>query len=234
MYGRHIVFTDQHSIRRTYTDSSSGTYHVFTIAGGPVAGFSGDGGPASSARLNFASGVALYGADVFISDKSNSRIRKVTGSSGIITTVAGNGTRSFSGDGGPGTSASLWNPNGLAVDGGGNLLIADSGNHRIRRLAAGTGIITTVVGTGTSGFSGDGRPATSARVDTPFGVAVSAGGSIFISDTINNRIRMVAAGTGVISTIAGTATWCRDNSDASAPATSHQRLCGFPVRDHLG
>ena len=122
----------------------------------------------------------------------------------IISTVAGTGTRGFSGDGGPGTSARLDYPYGVAVDGGGNVLIADYFNHRIRWLAAGTGVITTVAGNGVGGFSGDGGPATSASLAYPTGVAVDGGGNVLIADKYHHRIRRLAAGTGVTATRTGT------------------------------
>jgi streptogramin lyase len=116
----------------------------------------------------------------------------VDAATGIITTVAGNGVQGFSGDGGPATSASLRSPEGVAVDGSGNVFIADTGNQRIRRVDAATGIITTVAGNGVQGFSGDGGPATSASLSRPFGVAADSFGNLFTADTENQRIRQVA------------------------------------------
>ena len=124
---------------------------------------------------------------------------------GTITTVAGNGKVGFSGDGGQATSAQLSYPYGVAVDGQGNLYIADSANGRIRKVATG-GTITTVAGNGTLGFSGDGGAATSAQLSiSSSGVAVDAQGNLYIADTFNHRIRKVTAG-GTITTIAGGAT----------------------------
>src|ERR1035441_10095668 len=128
------------------------------VAGNGKAGFSGDGGPATSASLNFPSGVAIDSdGNLYIADENNSRIRKV--SSGTIMTVAGNGGKGFSGDGGAATSGSLCGPSGVATDSAGILYIADTCNNRIRRISGGT--ITTVAGNGNAGFSGDGVPATS-------------------------------------------------------------------------
>jgi len=141
--------------------------------------------------------------NLFIADTENQRIRKVS-TSGIITTVAGTGTKGFSGDGGLSAVAMLANPSGVAVDVSGNLYIADTINFRIRKVSAG-GIITTVAGTGTEGFSGDGGSATSARLSTVSGLAMDAVGNLFIADTGNSRIRKVSAG-GTITTVAGTAT----------------------------
>ena len=117
----------------------------------------------------------------------------------MITTVAGNGTCGFSGDNGPATSAQLYGSHGVAVDSAGNLYIADTANNRIRKVS--NGVITTVAGNGTAGFSGDNGPATSAQLTDPEGVAVDSAGNLYIADTGNNRIRKVS--NGVITTVAG-------------------------------
>ena len=175
-----------------------------TIAGNGVAGFGGDGGPATSAGLNNPSGVFVDAArDVFIADAFNQRIREVVVSTGIIRTVAGNGTFGFSGDGGPATSAELNGPEGVFVDAVGNIFIADTNNERIREVVASTGLIRTVAGNGTLGYSGDGNLPTSAELFAPTGVSVDAAGDIFIADSGNNRIREVVASTGLIRTVAG-------------------------------
>src|SRR5581483_10155386 len=122
---------------------------------------------------------------------------------GVITTVAGTGTAGYSGDGIPAVSAELNVPYGVTEDGGGNLYIADTGNHRIRRVDGSTGIITTVAGTGTAAFLGDGGPATAAQIYSPIQVAFDAYGDLVFSDEGNQRVRMVTP-SGVISTIAGT------------------------------
>ena len=178
--------------------------------------FKGDGGPGTRASLDRPKGVAVDGSgNVYIADMNNHRIRRVAAGTGIITTVAGDGYTErgglfinwgkgrYGGDGGPATSASLYYPSGVAVDASGNLFIADRSNHRIRRVDARTGVITTVAGTGALGFSGDGGPATNAVLRSPSGVAVDRSGNLFIADSENNRIRVVGAGTGVITTIAG-------------------------------
>src|SRR5256712_269628 len=188
-------------IRRVAADTGI----ISTVGGSGVTGFSGDDGQATDAELNFPYYVALDAANnLFIADTNNGRIRKVTATTGIIATVAGTGVTGASGDDGPATSAQLWIPTGVAVDAAGNLFIADAGDHRIRRVAAGTGIITTFAGTGTPGFFGDGGPAISARLWTPTSVAIDAAGNLFIADADNNRIRQVAANTGIITTVAGT------------------------------
>src|SRR5690606_35324785 len=134
----------------------------------------------------------------------NHRIRRVAAATGIITTVAGNGTPAFTGDGGPAIGASLEGPSGVAVDGLGHLYIADTWNQRIRRVHATTEIITTVAGTGTQGAAGDGGAATSAQLAFPQAVAVDGAGNLYIADTNNHRVRRVAAATSIITTEAGT------------------------------
>ena len=165
-------------------------------------GFSGDGGPATAARLNMSlGGVALDSAgNLYIADLLNERIRKVS-PVGTISTYAGNGGYGFWGDGGPGTAAQL-RPRGMALDPAGNLYIADFGNSRVRKVTPG-GTISTYAGTGTPGFAGDGGPATAAQLSFPQGVALDSAGNLYIADSNNNRIRKVTPG-GTISTYAGT------------------------------
>jgi len=177
--------------------SPSGVLTV--VAGNGMAGFSGDGSPATSASLDHPGGVAMDAAgNLYIADSY--RIRKVS-SSGIISTVAGNGMPGSSGDGGPATSASLNSPAAVAVDAAGNLYVADTLNNRVRKVGP-SGIISTVAGNGTQGFSGDGGPATSASLANPWGVALDAAGNLYIADYRNNRIRKVSP-TGIITTVAG-------------------------------
>jgi len=174
---------------------------ITTLAGNGAVGYSGDGGLAADAELDFPTSVAVDSAgNVFIADSGNSRVRKV-GTNGIISTVAGNGAIGYSGDGGAAPSAALAYPRGVAVDPAGNLFIADTYNNRIRRVGT-NGVITTVAGNGAQNYSGDGAAATSAELYNPCGVAVDASGNLFIADTFNERIRKVA-NTGLISTVAG-------------------------------
>src|SRR5215471_4099100 len=188
-----------------------------TVAGTGTEGFSGDGGPATSAMLNSPSGVAVDSAgNLYIADLQNQRIRRVD-RHGVITTVAGSGRSGFSGDGGPATRARLNMPNRVAVDRSGALYVADAVNNRIRKVDT-RGIITTVAGNGKAGFSGDGGPATRASFDEPWDVAVSDQGTLYIADPHNWRIRAVAPN-GVITTVAGGSSDADFTGDGG-PATS--------------
>ncbi len=189
---------------------------IATVAGDGPEGFVGDGGAATAARLLFPEGVAADGAgNLFIADRRNNRIRKVD-AAGVVATAAGDGTRGFGGDGGPATAAQLFFPTGVAADGAGNLFIADTSNHRIRKVDA-AGVITTAAGDGTYGFGGDAGPATAAQLRSPRGVAVDGAGNLFIADTSNHRIRKVDAA-GVITTVAGNGT--RSFGGDAGPATA--------------
>src|SRR5439155_1238793 len=194
---------------------------ISTVAGNGTFGFSGDGGPATSAQLSTPDDVAVDAAgNLYVPDLGGQRVRKVT-PSGVISTVAGNGTHGFSGDGGPATSAQLAffsGGSGVAVDVAGNLYISDNGNNRVRKVTA-DGVISTVAGNGTFGFSGDEGPATSAQLNFPLGVAVDSAGNLYIADSDNTRRRKVTAG-GVISTVAGNGT--SGFSGGQGPATSAQ------------
>ncbi|MFZ0319755.1 MAG: hypothetical protein WAL56_11565 [Candidatus Sulfotelmatobacter sp.] len=195
------------------------TGDISTVAGDGTAGYSGDGGAATGAELNYPLGLAVdTSGNIYIADLINCRVRKVTVSTGIITTVAGNGKCGYSGDGGAATSAELANPSTVAVDKSGNIYIADENNNRVRKVTVSTGIITTVAGNGIAGYSGDGGPATSAEMDDPTAVAVDSSANIYITDTVNQRIRKVTVSTGIITTVAGNGT--AGYSGDGGPATS--------------
>jgi uncharacterized protein (TIGR03437 family) len=190
---------------------------ISTVAGNGN-NYSGDNGPATNAQLHWPAGVAVDAADnLYIADAYDNRIRKVA-TSGVITTVAGNGTAGYSGDSGPATSAQLDYPFGIAVDAVGDLYIADTYSHRIRKIAP-NGTISTVAGNGTAGYSGDNGPAASAQLNDPYGVAVDAAGNVYVADTANNRIRKIATN-GIISTVAGIGT--QGYSGDSGPGISAQ------------
>ncbi len=179
-----------------------GTGTMLTVAGDGVAGYTGDGGPATDAELSSPDGIAVDAAgNVFFTQYGDDVVREIHAGTGVITTVAGNGKQGSSGDGGPATSAELYGPSGVAVDSLGNLFIADSVNFRIRKVTSATGAITTVAGNGTEGASGDGGPATSALLQGPDDVVVDSSGDLFIAD--GSSVREVTAATGVITTIAG-------------------------------
>jgi sugar lactone lactonase YvrE len=189
----YVADTGNARIRRIAPDGA-----VTTIAGNGTCGFSGDGGPATAAQMCEPYGVAADDAgNLFIADGGNSRIRRVT-ADGVINTIAGNGQRGFSGDGGPATAAQITPFSGLAVDRAGAVYFAD--NHRLRRFTPG-GVITTIAGAGAANFLGDGGPAANAALSRPEGVAVDASGAIYLADTGNRRVRQIAA--GIINTMAG-------------------------------
>ena len=189
-----------------FNGTNMGIGIITTVAGnGSNYIFSGDGGAATNAALNLPNGIAIdVIGNLFIADQNNNRIRKVS-TNGIITTVAGNGTQSFSGDSGSATNAALNYPASVAVDASGNMFIADQNNNRIRKVST-NGIITTVAGcAGTGGYSGDGGVATNEALYGPSGVSVDTNGNLFIADVGNNRIRKVSTN-GIITTVAGNGT----------------------------
>ena len=199
---------------RVYRVSPGGT--ITTFAGTGQSSFSGDGGPATSARLYAPVGLAVDGqGNVYIADSYNQRVRKVN-ASGTITTFAGTGKQGSSGDGGPATSAQLQFPSAVAADAQGNVYIAGTPDNRVRKVSRG-GTIATFAGTGRGGFSGDGGPATSARLSRPLGVAADGQGNVYIADTANYRLRKVSRG-GTITTFAGTG--AGGFSGDGGPATS--------------
>jgi secreted PhoX family phosphatase len=217
----------------------SGT--ISLVAGNGTEGDSGDGGPATSAELDNPQGVAVDAAgDVFIADTYNNVIREVT-PDGNITTLAGNGTPGYSGDGGPAAQAELASPTDVAVDSQGNLYIADAGNNVIRRVST-TGVITTVAGDyaadqatdGLGGFSGDGGPATLAQLNSPQGIAIDRTGDLFIADTFNDAIREVSPA-GIISTIVNTsAKPGKAGNDGAATAATLNSPYAVAVDDSTG
>jgi trimeric autotransporter adhesin len=221
----NLVVADTYNSRIRVVAAKAGTFygkamaigHIYTVAGTGTAGFGGDGGPATSAQVNFPERVTVDPTgNLVISDGFNNRVRVVAARTGTfygkamtkgdIYTIAGNGTAGFGGDGGPGTSAELNDQEGVQADAAGNVLIADLFNERIRVVAGSTGTfygqamttghIYTVAGDGTAGFGGDGGPGASAELHWPYDATVDSAGNLILADADNNRIRVVAAKAG--------------------------------------
>ena len=206
---------------------SSGTITTLAGTGRWRLGYTGDGGPAIQAELYRPQGVAVDTAsNVYIADSYNNRVRKVD-ASGTITTLAGMGTPSYSGDGGPATQAELYRPEGVAVDTASNVYIADSYNNRVRKVDA-SGAITTLAGTGMWGSSGDGGPATEADLKYPSGLAVDTAGNVYIAETYNYRVRKVDT-SGTINTLAGTGTLGYSGDGGLATQAQFDRPQGVAV-----
>jgi sugar lactone lactonase YvrE len=177
---------------------------IHTVAGNGQWTTVGDGQLATTAELFLPASVAVDGVgDLYIADSVHNRIRKVDAATGVIATIAGNGSSGYTGDNGPAVNSALSGPNGVTLDGAGNVYIADTANQVIRKITSATGIISTVAGSGSQGDTGDAGPATSAKLNSPAGVTIDPGGNIAIADTGNHRIRVVNASTGIIATVAG-------------------------------
>ena len=196
----------------------SATGIVSTIAGNHNFGFLGSNGtPASASELSTLATYSTFDSqgNFYFSDTNNARVRKID-LSGNISTVAGNGSGTYSGDGGPAAAASLNAPKGLVFDSSGNLYIADTNNNRIRQVNP-NGIITTVVGTGVAGSTGDGGPSSNAELNAPEGIAIDSAGNGYVTESSGHRVRMISP-SGYISTVAGTgvAGFSGDNGPATA------------------
>ena len=200
---------------------------ISTYAGNGLSGFSGDGGPATSAALSQPAGLAVDAAgNLYIADSNNSAVRKVT-PAGTISTVAGTGgSQGYSGDGGSATSAKMMAPFGVAVDSSGNLYIADFYGW-IRKVTASSGVISTIAGNGSVGYSGDGGPATSAQFYYPVGVALDISGNVYVADSNNGAVRMVSNGT--ISTVAGNGTLSYAGDGALATFAQFSQISSIAV-----
>ncbi len=199
----NIFIADEENYRIRKIDAAG---IITTFAGVLIPGYSGDGGAATMAKLQYPNDVAVDGlGNVYICDGGNSVIRKVD-TAGVITTVAGTGVAGFSGDNGPAISAQLAYPSGVKADRNGNIFISDGDNQRVRMVTSG-GIITTVAGNGTAGFSGDGGPAVAAMLNFPAGVAVDMSGNLFIADGDNHRIRQVNLSYLSVASVNGADQW---------------------------
>lgn len=216
----NLYFSDtgDNVIRRI--DAFTGLISAFAGTLGQ-SGYTGDSGPADRASLDSPNGLAFANnGDLYFADTGNNVIRMVSASSGIISTVAGTGAASYSGDGAAAKSATLSNPWSVTVAAGGQFFIADQNNNRIRMVDSG-GIITTVVGTGVAGFTGDSGPAAAAALNVPASVAIDVAGDLYVADSGNNRVRKVSAQTGIITTIAG------GNSQAFSGDSGPANLAGL-------
>jgi DNA-binding beta-propeller fold protein YncE len=198
----YLSDTFNHCIRRV----DARTDIITTVAGCGEAGYSGDGGPAARARFNEPYGIAVDKAgSIYVADRHNHCVRRIDGSSGIVTTFAGNGASGFGGDDGPASRAPMVEPNGLALDPAqSRLYIADVADHRVRVVDLASAIIWTFAGTGEAEHMGDGGPATAAGIHGARAVKVAADGTVYVLERQGSTLRAVDPHTGIITTIAGT------------------------------
>ena len=224
----YIADTDNGVVREVNTNN------IITTVVGNAGAYSGNGGPATAARLNFPDDVLVSGSGVlYVADTLNNVVREI-GTNGIISTVAGNGTAGYSGNGSAATNAELNSLSGIVIDGSGNLYIADTGNNVVRKVVSSTGIITTIAGNGTAGYSGDGSAATSAELNGVSGLALDGSGNIYIADTGNNVIRKVGVG-GMITTVAGNGSggYSGDGGAATGAELNHPLDVAIDGSGHL-
>ena len=218
----YISDCDNHTIRKV---STSGV--ITTIAGTGVAGYNGDGIPATTAQLNRPIKIYIDASDnIYFGDLNNHRIRKIN-TAGIISTVAGNGISGYSGDGVPAIATSLSYPSGVAFDTSGNMYVADYYNFRVRKVNT-AGIISTYAGTGVAGYGGDNGPATAAQLNLTFGLVFDHAQNLYLADALNNRIRIISP-SGVIKTFAGTGTLGYNGDGIPATAADLQNSAGVTI-----
>ncbi len=220
--GGNLYVADSANHRVRKVDARSGK--ISTVAGTGAAGFSGDGRVGWSASLRSPEGLAFdRDGNLYVADSENDRIRRVKAGTGVIETIAGTGHAGFGGDGGPASGALLALPRALAVDAAGRLLVADSMNHRVRRIDLATLVITTLAGNGIPGSAGDGGPATAASLNEPVALAVGAAGDVFVAERGGHRVRRIDVTSGKIATVAGTGEAGFSGDDGPAGAA---RLAG--------
>jgi len=206
---------------------------ITTVAGNGTAGYMGDNEQATNAELNGPVGLCLDKAgNIYIGDYNNNVVRKVDAITGIITTIAGDTIAGYTGDSGPATNAEIDGPCQLFADNTGNIFIADQWNHAIRRVDATTGIITTIAGNGTPGYTGDNGPAINALLNQPTGIFIDAQNNIFIAQYQDEAIRRIDAVTGIITTVAGTG--IGGYSGDGGPATNAKLTCSDVCLDNYG
>jgi trimeric autotransporter adhesin len=219
----YICERDAHRVRKVTPDGT-----ITTIAGTGTAGYSGDGGPATIAELRFPYCITIdLSGNIYIGDQST--VRKIN-ATGVITTVAGTGNMGYSGDGGQATLAELKGPSGLAIDGTGNLYVADKNNNRIRKVST-AGIITTIAGTGATVYNGENIPATDANLYAPSAVALDGAGNAFILEYISPRVRRIDHA-GFITTIAGTGTAGYSGDGGAAISAQFDRPIGLTIDNY--
>ena len=207
----------------------SGTVRYIINGTAAAKRFGGDEGPATEARFNFPTAIAVdEDGHLYIADTMNHRIRRIDARTGFVSTLAGVGQPRFGGDGGPSVKAGINEPAALAVHRS-RLYIADQSNNRVRVIDLATGIISTFAGTGTAGYNGDGMPAVEASLAGPSGLAVGSDGMLYIADTFNGRIRAVNLTTGTISTVVGDGGEYRYQGPLEAPSTSLSRPSGIAL-----
>ncbi|MCA1674133.1 MAG: hypothetical protein LC799_18695, partial [Actinobacteria bacterium] len=221
-----VFFIDWQFLVTTRIRKVDGSGTVSTVAGGVAPG--GEGGLSSLASFGVASVTPDASGNLWLTDPGNHRVQMLS-PSGVITTVAGNGTAGFSGDGGPATAAQLSNPYAVAVDGAGNAYVADTGNHRVRKIDA-SGVITTIAGDGIYDSTGDGGPATAARLGSPEFLAVDGSGGLIVGG--GEQVRRIDA-TGIISTVAGNGSWGFSGDGGPATAAGLERVAGLAL-DGMG
>lgn len=202
---------------------------IYTYCGTGIGDYTGDGGPSTAATLKLPAGIRIHNGDLYFSEAGNNIVRKVTGATNIISTVAGNTGSGYAGDGGPATAANLIISSGDVIfDNSNNMYFSDAGNHVIRKVNT-SGVISTIAGDGSNGNIGDGGPATAARFYTPFGLALDASGNMYIADHRNHKIRKIDMATGVVTTVVGTGTAASSGDGGPATAAEIEYPVGLAI-----